>query len=626
VYKAPSHSPPSLAPVFRGQATAMCEYAAACDARAIHVGTYSSWLTKQKSDGARAKWFSNAAKRYFTLDYDSQIFFYSHSEDRNKISQPVRFQDMLVAEQLPARTTQAKPGEHVHGFVLRTSDRAYELYTGTYLDAQHWVEALNAARDIARGAQPSGSTASPGDAQGLGPTPALMGGGTNAAPFVAACSSGRELSRSSLSTTVDGDSDVGGSSESGHSTERRKGQPRPLLGGQGVSGLPVPHAEPWRPPAVEQPAMQRLPPQQRTGGYASTQPQPALAPAPVVIAAPLPVNDDPFAALDALEEMAGPVPVASSYVAPQRMAPNQSELLRQARAKVTGCAYTPLVESASEGVSHQPWVPSAPATPALAAAPLPAPVPAPAPYVPAAFAAPAPAPAPPMPAVYQPAAAPAPPPFYSAQQHAAAPAPPVPLARAADISWDDDDRHTAAAPRTSAGAARQAFQPMSPGWDDSDDEGARGVAHGGAVAPAPLPPPRTESASCGAPKQAEKAFVKAKTQPKVAAGELDDLDDLVGDMLAADTSTNVIGYGLVDNFHCTGCDFQVMRCDDYVWAGDVEYMFFRNNYPTYEKLRRRLIRQKGCYAYCCQCSWQSADAKAPLTDVAAGLRWREVHF
>lgn len=67
-----------------------------------------------------------------------------------------------------------------------------------------------------------------------------------------------------------------------------------------------------------------------------------------------------------------------------------------------------------------------------------------------------------------------------------------------------------------------------------------------------------------------------------------------------------------------------MRIDEFVWSPEVDYMFLRNNYPAFEKLRKRLVRQQGCSAYCCQCSWKSAHAAADLVDVADGLRWRSV--
>mmetsp|Transcript_69050 Transcript_69050/g.213541 ORF Transcript_69050/g.213541 Transcript_69050/m.213541 type:complete len:162 (+) Transcript_69050:222-707(+) len=148
-------------------------------------------------------------------------------------------------------------------------------------------------------------------------------------------------------------------------------------------------------------------------------------------------------------------------------------------------------------------------------------------------------------------------------------------------------------------------------------------------APAPPPPPAAAvNTACGAPLPPAAAFVPAH-HPAVQPGSQggggggDDLDDLVGEVLATGDAV-VVGHGLVPGFHCTGCDFQVLRIDDFVWSADVEYMFFRNNYPTFEKLRKRLQRQAACCAYCCQCSWKSADRSAALVDVAEGLRWRTV--
>jgi len=145
----------------------------------------------------------------------------------------------------------------------------------------------------------------------------------------------------------------------------------------------------------------------------------------------------------------------------------------------------------------------------------------------------------------------------------------------------------------------------------------------------PAPPLPVINTACGAPLPPAATFVPAKPPPQSGVqsgrGGGDDLDDLVGEVLATGDAV-VVGHGLVPGFHCTGCDFQVMRIDDFVWSGDVEYMFFRNNYPTFEKLRKRLQRQMGCCAYCCQCSWKSADGSATLLDVAEGLRWRTVSF
>lgn len=113
------------------------------DNRVDCKGSYSAWLKKVKSDSARAKWLVGTTKRYFTIDFDAKIFFYSHSEGRKKVSQPIKFVEMMGAERLPPSKKKGC------GFVLRTTDRAYELYTSTNPDAARWVHALNAARDMA---------------------------------------------------------------------------------------------------------------------------------------------------------------------------------------------------------------------------------------------------------------------------------------------------------------------------------------------------------------------------------------------------------------------------------------------------------------------------------------------
>ena len=42
-----------------------------------------------------------------------------------------------------------------------------------------------------------------------------------------------------------------------------------------------------------------------------------------------------------------------------------------------------------------------------------------------------------------------------------------------------------------------------------------------------------------------------------------------------------------------------------MWDIDVNYLFFRNNFATPEKLKEKLVESYGTYAYSCQCSWQN---------------------
>lgn len=189
--------------------------------------------------------------------------------------------------------------------------------------------------------------------------------------------------------------------------------------------------------------------------------------------------------------------------------------------------------------------------------------------------------------------------------------------------WDSDDEELKGLTQPQSGHQATSVQQQQPAaqpvleaameednpWDDSAPM---------PPSAAPAPPRAAAYDACGAPVRTAQDFSPGPAPDPAGFG--DDLDDLVGEVMSVSTTT--MGPGIVQNFHCTGCDFQVLRCEGYVWTGDVEYMFFRNNYPAFEKLRRRLARQDGCTAYCCQCSWKSAHTTTPLADVAEGLRWR----
>ena len=57
---------------------------------------------------------------------------------------------------------------------------------------------------------------------------------------------------------------------------------------------------------------------------------------------------------------------------------------------------------------------------------------------------------------------------------------------------------------------------------------------------------------------------------------------------------------------CTACDFAVLQFrlpGGAAWSRDVDYMFFRNDYPAVERLMRKIDARPGGVAYCCQCSW-----------------------
>lgn len=162
------------------------------------------------------------------------------------------------------------------------------------------------------------------------------------------------------------------------------------------------------------------------------------------------------------------------------------------------------------------------------------------------------------------------------------------------------------------------------------------------AAPAMPPPPKHnngDDAACGAPPKPAQAFVPARHKsdltpavPPPSANQDSDLSDLLTGALTADAGLPSRGgsnsHSFVPNLHCTGCDFQVLRIENHVWAkgGDVSYMFLRNNYPNVMKLRTELEAKKGCSAFCCQCSSRSADAEADLSDVSEGLKWRQIQM
>ena len=62
---------------------------------------------------------------------------------------------------------------------------------------------------------------------------------------------------------------------------------------------------------------------------------------------------------------------------------------------------------------------------------------------------------------------------------------------------------------------------------------------------------------------------------------------------------------LCENLICTKCDCKVNIFKNQMWDIDVNYLFFRNNFATPEKLKQKLVESYGTYAYSCQCSWQN---------------------
>lgn len=559
------------------------------DARLSHVGIYSGWLTKVKGDTASIKWLSNTNKRYFTINFESQTFYYSHNVHLPARSPALTFKDIINVEHLEDRVVlppRKQSNKLSFGFRVNFQHKTMELRTSTALDATLWVNALNAGRDLAE--RVSASAAATHDVVTAAPEH------TNQEPAMSQSASGA-LSQTG-STTADGSSfdDSGTCSSSTTSADKLE-----AFG----TGLALPLRFSPSPPSTEDPnsPVRREP-------AAEQEPQ------------------DPFAALDALELMAGPAPEAKM---PSQTV-NRSQMLKEARRLI--------IEPGSTRAPRSPPPTSADAISlassqaALQRSPLLCPT-----------------------AQEQRQE-------QLERQHAwcasdgvdstgnSSVTAPVATGTAVgeDSDWDDDARGS---PSASVNGNQQHsgspwHQQQTPlGWGSSDDNGPpTRQAWGASAAPLPqccssAPPPPTAvplasnpqrgpvsaappqpasiSDACGAPQPPAQTFVAARR--KNAGGECE-LDDLVCDLL--DNDSSVIGYGPAPGLHCLGCDSQVVQVENHVWSEDVEYMFLRNNYPTYEKLRKRLVHRGGCRAYCCQCSWRSAEVGADLADVADGLRWR----
>ena len=50
-----------------------------------------------------------------------------------------------------------------------------------------------------------------------------------------------------------------------------------------------------------------------------------------------------------------------------------------------------------------------------------------------------------------------------------------------------------------------------------------------------------------------------------------------------------------DRLHCTSCDNKVVTFDDFKWDDSLGYLFFRNNYPDFDRLKPSLKPRRGKY-------------------------------
>jgi len=147
----------------------------------------TGWLIKRKGDVVRSRFFGGSNRRFFTLDFEARLFFYSITESNKTASVPVAFRNLTRVEPLsgaalagvgpedlldgPTVTTNgpssgnkgslAGKGAHLrtpklsfgalrrpqeqHGFLITAAGREMELICATKAEADEWVAAFRRA-------------------------------------------------------------------------------------------------------------------------------------------------------------------------------------------------------------------------------------------------------------------------------------------------------------------------------------------------------------------------------------------------------------------------------------------------------------------------------------------------
>jgi hypothetical protein len=112
---------------------------------------------KEDADRDASRWFQPSCRRYVTIDFDSRVIFYSHSEIDKYSSDPVPFKEILWASMAETEacagssTRTAKQQRPV--FIVETCQWRTRLVSDSLEDAKLWVDSLNAARLIGQQAE-----------------------------------------------------------------------------------------------------------------------------------------------------------------------------------------------------------------------------------------------------------------------------------------------------------------------------------------------------------------------------------------------------------------------------------------------------------------------------------------
>eukprot|EP00440_Ansanella_granifera_P032993 gb/GFBE01035794.1/.p1 GENE.gb/GFBE01035794.1/~~gb/GFBE01035794.1/.p1 ORF type:complete len:202 (+),score=36.75 gb/GFBE01035794.1/:1-606(+) len=144
---------------------------------------FMGWLEKRKTrSGYASRLWGETNRRYFTLDFPGQLFFYAHSEGSKQVSKPIPFKSLASVEPYGAAETEDRdlpaltrsnsksslasgwgfrvgrqlPAARQHGFVVHYMKSAQdhslaklELFCSTQAEEEQWIAALDAAIHVA---------------------------------------------------------------------------------------------------------------------------------------------------------------------------------------------------------------------------------------------------------------------------------------------------------------------------------------------------------------------------------------------------------------------------------------------------------------------------------------------
>lgn len=151
----------------------------------------TGWLLKRKSDASKSRLVKSSNRRFFTMDFESQTFCYSHNVGNKTVSMPTHFRNILGVE--PCAAMQAQQAEETvaelrqplerspsngsftsigsmtsffrkprlpsfsskrpseqNGFVVRMRDKSLDLLSESKADADMWIAAIREAVALAK--------------------------------------------------------------------------------------------------------------------------------------------------------------------------------------------------------------------------------------------------------------------------------------------------------------------------------------------------------------------------------------------------------------------------------------------------------------------------------------------